>query len=413
MKLITAAFGLGAVLFATPLAAQMPSRTGQDEKPAPAQSKPNTINPSKKAFKAIVELKGAVDAKDYASVPAKAAAAQALATTKEDRYLIAKFQLDTAVAQNDFAGEAAAIDALASSGYLDATKSAELYSSLGVSLYNAKQYAQAAATYEKALQLSPNNSDFLINLAESRFASGQKAEAAQTMQRAIQASLAAGKKPDEPLLSRAARIAYDAQLPLVGELGREWVAAYPSSKSWYNSIAFYRNLMKPDVEGTLDLLRLMQATDSLTQAADYNLFATASAEQYNFNEAQAVIDQGIAAKIVNPTDPLFRDTVTGLKGKQKATVADLETAAKTAANGMALLRIGDRFYGIGNYARAAELYRQSMGKPGVDANLANLHIGMALARSGDKAGATAALNSVAGSLSEIAKYWLVYVQTHA
>lgn len=415
MKLITAAFGLGAVLFATPLAAQMPSRTGQDEKPAPAaaQSKPDDIKPSSGARKALIELQTAVNANDVASIPAKVAAAQAVAKTKEDKYLIGQMQLKAALAAKDNAAMAAAIDAIAASGYLDVAKSAELYGSLGGSLYNSQQYAQAAASFEKASQLDPRNADFLINLGESRFAAGQKAEAAQAMQRAIQLRLAAGQKPDEPLLSRAATIAYEAKIPLVGELGREWVAAYPSSKSWYNSIAYYRNLMKPDVEGTLDLLRLMQATDSLTQAADYNLFATASAEQYNFNEAQAVIDQGIAAKIVNPTDPLFRDTVTGLKGKQKATVADLETAAKTAANGMALLRIGDRFYGMGNYAKAAELYRQSMGKPGVDANLANLHIGMALARSGDKAGATAALNSVAGPLSEIAKYWLVYVQTHA
>ena len=37
-----------------------------------------------------------------------------------------------------------------------------------------------------------------------------------------------------------------------------------------------------------------------------------------------------------------------------------------------------------------------MGKPGVDPDLANLHLGMALARAGDKAGATAAFKSVGG-----------------
>jgi len=133
----------------------------------------------------------------------------------------------------------------------------------------------------------------------------------------------------------------------------------------------------------------------------------------NYNEAQAVIDQGIAAKVVDPTNPMFRDTVVGLKSKPKATAADLEAAAKSAVNGMALLRIGDRYYGMGNYAKAVELYRQSMGKAGVDANVANLHIGMALARSGDKAGASAALNAVTGPRAEIAKYWLLYLQTHA
>jgi Flp pilus assembly protein TadD len=80
---------------------------------------------------------------------------------------------------------------------------------------------------------------------------------------------------------------------------------------------------------------------------------------------------------------------------------------------MALLRIGDRYYGMGQYQKAADLYRQAMGKPGVDAGVANLHLGMALARSGDKAGATSAFNAVSGPRSDIAKFWLLYLQTHA
>jgi len=414
MKLTTAAFGLGAVLFATPLAAQMPSRTGQDEKPAPATAeKAPDIKPSSGARKALIELQTAVNANDVANIPAKVAAAQAVATSKEDKYLIGQMQLKAALAAKDNAAMAAAIDVIAGSGYLDAAKSAQLYSSLGGSLYNSKQFTQAAVAFEKASQLDPSNADFQINLGESRFAVGQKAEAVKAMQRAIQLRTAAGQKPEEALYKRTVTIAYGAELPVAAELGRQWVAAYPSADSWHNSIAIYRNLVKPDVEGTLDLLRLMQASGSLSSAADYNLFATAAADQSNFNEAQAVIDQGIAAKVVDPTNPMFRDTVVGLKSKPKATAADLEVAAKSAVNGMALLRIGDRYYGMGNYAKAVELYRKSMGKPGVDANIANLHIGMALARSGDKAGASAALNAVTGPRAEIAKYWLLYLQTHA
>jgi Flp pilus assembly protein TadD len=79
---------------------------------------------------------------------------------------------------------------------------------------------------------------------------------------------------------------------------------------------------------------------------------------------------------------------------------------------MALLRIGDRYYAMGDYAKAADLYRMAMGKPGVDGAVANLHLGMALARSGDKAGATTALNAVTGPRADIAKFWLAYVNQH-
>ena len=74
-----------------------------------------------------------------------------------------------------------------------------------------------------------------------------------------------------------------------------------------------------------------------------------------------------------------------------------------------MIAVGNRFYGIGNYARSADLYR-SAASAGGDANLANLHLGMALARAGDKAGATTALKAVGGNYAGIASYWLMYVQ---
>jgi tetratricopeptide (TPR) repeat protein len=189
--------------------------------------------------------------------------------------------------------------------------------------------------------------------------------------------------------------------------------AYPSAASWSDAIAIYQNLNHPDVEGTLDLLRLMQLTGALNRAGEYAQYARAAAEQNNFNEAQAVFDAGVAAKLIDPANPEFRDLAIGLKAKPKATTADLAEATKTAQSGMALLRIGDRYYAMGDYGKAVELYRMAMGKPGVDAAVANLHVGMALVRAGDKAGATAALNAVTGPRADIAKFWLTYVNQKA
>jgi tetratricopeptide (TPR) repeat protein len=391
---------------------QQPRPTNpQDQQQQPAQAQPSGgIKPSKKALKAIVELQTAVNANDAANIPAKVAAAKAVAETKEDRYLIGQMQLKAALATKDNAALAAAINDVANSGIASPSDVAQLYMALGSTYYNAKQFDQAAAAFERGTALNPNNTDLLLNLGETRFAQGRKQEAITIFQRAIQVRTAAGQKPEESLYKRTLGIAYDANLPNAAELGRQWVAAYPSPQSWRDAIAVYRNTAKPDVEGTLALLRLMQATGALSQPADYSLFATAAADQSNFNEAQRVIDAGVAAKHIDPSSPLFRDIVAGLKAKPKATAADLAEATKTAQSGMALLRIGDRYYAMGDYAKAVELYRMAAGKPGVDKDVANLHLGMALARSGDKAGATTALNAVGGARAEIAKFWLLYVQ---
>ena len=132
-------------------------------------------------------------------------------------------------------------------------------------------------------------------------------------------------------------------------------------------------------------------------------------EQNNFNEAQMAFDAGVAKKLINPSSAEYSDLVQGLKAKAKATEADLETASKQAANGNILVRIGDRYVAMGNHAKAVETYKAALAKPGTDTAVANLHLGMALTKAGDKAGATAALNAVTGPRADIAKFWLTYL----
>jgi tetratricopeptide (TPR) repeat protein len=423
MKLTTTTAALALLAVSAPAAAQygptpppLPrvetNQPAQQQEQQPANQKAGGVKPSAKALKALIELQKAVDANDTANIPAKIAAAQAVASTKEDRYLIGQMQLKAAVAAKDNAAMTAAIDAIAASGLQSPAQIAQLYMALGSSLYNQKQYGPAAAAFQKGVALDPNNTDLLLNLGEAQFSEGQAAPAVATFQRVIKAKLAAGQKPEEALYKRALSIAYQSKLPAAVELGREWVAAYPNPDSWRNAIAVFRNQSQQDVEGTLDLLRLMQATGAMTTPGDYALFAESAADQLNYNEAQAVIDAGIKAKIVDPSSAQFRDTIAALKTKKKATAADLEAAAKMSPSAVNLLRIGDRYFAMGDYSKAADIYRQVMTKPGSDKSLANLHLGMALARAGDKAGATAALNAVSGPRADIAKYWLVYVQQH-
>jgi tetratricopeptide (TPR) repeat protein len=422
MRFTTTALALVLTAAAGPAYAQYmsappPSNPPQTAVPPPRQPQDQAaqkggIVPSAKARKALVELQTAVNANDTANIPAKLAAAQAVASTKEDHYLIGELQLKAALASKNNAEMTAAVEAIANSGYEAPAQTAKLYEALGGNLFNAKQFDQAAAAYQKASALDPTNTDVLLNLGETRFSEGRQADAVATFQRAIQIDTAAGRKAPEAVYKRALSIAYDAKLPTSLDLAREWLAAYPSPDSWHNAIAVYRNQAHPDEEATLDLLRLMQAAGALTSPGDYSLFLEAAADQANYNEAQAVVDAGIAAHVVNPTDARFRGDIAALKSKQQATAADLEAATKTATSAMALLRIGDRYYGMGNYAKAAELDRQAKAR-GVDSSLADLHLGMALARAGDKAGATSAFNGVTGPLADVAKFWMIYVQQHA
>jgi tetratricopeptide (TPR) repeat protein len=245
----------------------------------PAGSIDAAIKTSPQASKAIQDLQTAVIAKDVANIPAKVAAAQAVAKTKADNYWIARMQLKAAVDANDYAAAQAAIDAISATGLLPQSQIVSFYAGLGGSEFNAKQYAAAATAFGHVVALDPNNLEAIIDLGRSQAAAGQGAEAVTALKRAIELQSTGGKKPDENLLKQAVGVAYNAKLPSALDFSREWVTNYPSPHSWHDAIAIYRNLSHQDDESTLELLRLMQATGAMNSAGDYSLFAQAAERQ--------------------------------------------------------------------------------------------------------------------------------------
>lgn len=406
MRLSTVgAAALLAAFAAAPAAAQPAPAPAQPAAPARSAPAPIKVKVSAQAGKAIADFQKAVEANDVANIPAKLAAAQAVASTNDDRYVIAQLELKAALAAKDNEGMSKAVEALATTGLVPSDQLANIYTGLAVEFYNTKQYDRAATLFQRAVTLDPANMEPLTLLSEAQNSLGQHAQAAATLQKVIKQTVASGKKPEEKVYKRALAMAYGADSANALDLAQQWIAAYPSADSWTNAIAIYRNTVHPDFAGTLDLLRLMRAAGALSRPEDYSRYVATARDQNNFAEAQAVLAEGIAAKQIEPNNPLVAE----LKDKPVPTLADLAAAAKTAPAPRTLMGIGDRYYGLGDYAKAAETYRLAMTKGG-DASLANLHLGMALARSGDKAGATTALNAVTGPNAGIAKFWLLYVQ---
>jgi tetratricopeptide (TPR) repeat protein len=399
--------------YAQPPANPAPNTAAQQP---PAEAAGPKITPSRGAHKAILELQQAVLANDAANVPAKLAAAEAAAKTDEDRYLIAGLRLKAAVAAKDESAKTAAIEALLASGKLSLTQVVTAHIDLGVAAYNSKQFDKAAAAFERAIASNPNNSEAVGLLAQTRQAQGRPQEAVGLIKRAISQSSASGQRPKEDLYKKAVSLAYGAKLPEAIELSRSWVVAYPTSENWRDAIGIYRNLQHPPEDVLVDLLRLARATGSLQGKGDYHAYAFVAIQERAPAEAKAVVEEGIAAQRVSANEKLFRDILAEATAKsagQTERLPELIKDALAAPTANLAVNAGNILYGNGDYAKAAELYRAALGKTGANKSLVNLRLGMALARAGDKAGATTALNSVTGQRAEVAKYWLAYLQTRA
>jgi len=404
-KIVAALLLAGATTLATSAMAQQPAAAPTD--PTKLVTHIPKVTPA--AVKAIQTLQNAVNANNTAEIPAALAAAQAAAKTPDDKYFVGLLQLKAAAATKDQSAIAASLETLVASGGAAPNEQFSLYYNLGQSYTSLKQYDKAAADYQKALDASPNSVDALAGLAEARASEGQPAAAIQTIQQGIKVQQAGGQKAPQSWYKRAVSLAYGAQLPQAAELSREWVQAYPSADSWKNAIAIYRNVNHPDSEATLDLLRLEAAQGALSTPGEYALYARSAAVQGNYTEAQAILDQGIAAKAISAGDSEIQTLLSELNKQPKATEAGLAQASSIAKESLPLVHIGDRYAAMAEYSKAADAYRAAQSKPGADSNLINLHLGMALARQGDKAAAASAFKSVSGPLAGVAQYWLLYV----
>lgn len=362
---------------------------------------------SKGAQKAIVELQNAVNANDTASIPAKLAAAQAVAKTADDKYIIAVNQLKAALAAGDLAAIKTGVEALEASGGADKGDLAKRYADLGNRYSKAGQAAAAAAALEKAIAIDPSSPQAMMLLADLRAKAGNSAEAVSLMQRSFAASKARGEKVAETNYKFAAGLAHKARSPVALDITREWLAAYPTTNNWREGLRLYRDVTGAKGAQLADAMRLARAAGTVSGRSDYFAYVTALLESGALTEAKTVLAEA-AASGINVQDSAFKTLST--KAAAAPTRAAAEAAAKTAlAGGSAaqLIAAGDALYGLGAYAEAAPLYRAAVAKG--DTGLANLRLGAALARAGDKAGATAALNAVSGPNQALARLWLLWV----
>ena len=408
MKSTMSAIGLAVAAAAAGYAA--PAMAQQTQAQPQAEAQAPQITPSKGAHKAILALQQAVNANDTANIPARVAEAQAVATTVNDRFLIASLRYRAARAANDDAAKAAAIEAILASGGAQPDQLGSFYGQLANAYLATGQKAKAVPALERLIALDPSDAEPVLILANIHSEQGQNAQAVALLQKQI---AAAPGKADERLYRHAVQAAYNAKLPVATELSRQWVAAYPTTENWRNALAIYRNLHRPKEAVLIDALRLARAVNAL-QARDYHPYAYTAVQERAPAEAKDVVEEGIAAGTIDGKDQLFRDILAEATSKSAGQLDRLPALTKDAlASPTANMAVtaANIHYGYGNYAEAAELYRAALDKQGADRDLLNLRIGMSLARAGDAAGATAALNAVGGERAELAKYWLAYLQS--
>jgi Flp pilus assembly protein TadD len=374
------------------------------------------MNITAAARPALIALENAVKAKDAAAYATALPAAEAVATTPDEKYLIARHRYSFTRAANDKAGQSAALEALLATTATPAAEQAAAHSTLGIAAYEASNWQKAHDHFTQVIALRPDDSDSRYNLALSKRKLKKDDEALALLETLIDTNKGANKPVPESWYRAALDIAYARGKPQAMALSRETLAAYPTSENWRNALIVYRESVREDEAASLDVLRLTRASKAMTAKNQYYDMALYLTDAGFPGEAKAVMDEAMAARLAVPTDDIYRRVQSYISGKlaeDRASLGSLETRAKSAATGRLAYRTADAILGYGEYARAAALYRVALSKGGdIDVGLANTHLGIALALAGDKAGAEAAFRAVTGPRAPVAALWLSWLATN-
>ena len=272
---------------------------------------------------------------------------------------------------------------------------------------------QQAAALEKAAALEPANTDILWVLAELRAGQKKIPEALALADQAIKIQKAAGKAVDRSWYRRPLSYAYNAKLqPQSLKAASELFASSADPKDRKDALMVYRQYGNLDHEGRIDVMRLMRSAKVLDDKDNILSFASSLALRHYPAEAQAVLNEGVAAGRINASDPEIAGLIREVGAKiaeDKAALPGLVSKAQSDANGTLAFRVANGYFGHADYSKAAELYRLSAQKGGPDKDTAQLRLGIALAMAGQNAEAEAALKAVSGNRSALASYWLAWL----
>ena len=409
------AAGGGAVLIQPALAAKK-----EEAKPGLKLS-PDFVKAAKPAQDALA-------AKTWAAAEPLVVAAEAVAKNDDEKYVAASLRFDLTrgkiyagrdtnpnapVDESQLAGP---LDTLIANPSTPAASKPQFLYVRGVLAFNGRQNAIAVKYLTEARQLGYQDPNLDLMIAKAKIEGGDLAGGSADLDAAIVKAQAGGKQaPKDYYLYAIARANKAKDKPTTVAWLNKYAKAYPSPETWRDVLVTY-GLSSPSVDNLdkaqrIDLYRLLRDTKGLSDQSLYEEYAQDAIDRGLPSEAEAVLKEGQASGKLTAGASLTAALRTASSAaRSEGSLGPLETKARGAADGKLAAQTADGYLSQGNNAKAADLYKLALSKGGVNAEDTNMHLGIALSRSGDKAGAAAAFATIkTGPRANLASLWSTWV----
>lgn len=393
--------------------------------PASAQKRDREKAPKRDYSKAFIEAYTPVEALSKGLIPdveaMKAGLPSVIAAieTPDDKMAGGGLVYNVGNSAKDITLQRQGLDLMIESGQLAPEQMVQYLVSAGQLASDEGDYSASRSRFQQAIEAGYNGEPALEGvIAESYFKADEYAEGLAYLKGAIDQKTAAGLRAEEGWYKRGISVAFNNDLAREAvQFSSDYARAYPSSLSWGDAIAIQRTYFDYDNNAMLDLLRLADRTNSLREGRDYADYIEAADARRLPGEVKRVLEQGVAAGKLEPSDPFVseaRSTVNERISADRADLPALERDARAASStALTATAAGDAFLSYGMANKAEEMYAIALTKSGADMPRVLTRLGIAQSDQGRGAEAAATFAKVEGVRSPIAGLWAIHAEQSA
>ncbi len=309
-----------------------------------------------------------------------------------------------------------AYEAVLASGKMAGENKLKLMEAVAGTYLRDKNYAKSVEWLNKYRSEGGKNPITINLLTQAYYLGGQYALAAREAAAQITATEAAGGKPTEEQIKLLAS-AYVKQKDMSGYSSalEQMLKYYPKQEYWADAIQ--RTAAKPGFSDRLimDMYRLLRATGTLEGSKDYMEMAQLAVQAVLLGEAQAIVEEGYAKKVLGTGAEADRqqrlnNLIETKLAQDKKELASTDAAAAAAATGDPLIRTGLAYVTYGDSAKGLALMEQGLKKGGLKKpEEAKLRLGYAYYIAGQKDKAVQTFKTVTGKdgAADLARLWIM------
>lgn len=337
----------------------------------------------------------------------------AAATNGDDKFVAGQLALNLGNTAFDKPLQRRGLQAMVESGKLAPADQGKYNFYIGGLSYDMKDYAAARTAFQSAIAAGYTADGVETLLADAYINDNQAVEGLKILQAAIDKH---GAATPADWYRHGVAVAYKAKLAEQAiNLSAGLVGAYPTKENWSLGLAVVRDMSKYTGQDQIDLLRLMERTNSFAEARDYVEYVQAADPRRLPGEALKILNAGLASGMLTTSDVFVTDAkaqATGRIAADKASLPGLDKDARAAnATAATAMAAGDAYLSYDDAAKAEEFYAIALAKPGVETTRAQLRLGIAQTDQGKLDDALATFAKVTDARAPIAKLWSAYAKS--